>query len=229
MARREQDERTAQAVLPLRPHHPPGAHRDGPAASTATGVPPAADPAISIGPVRPPRTPASQYAPPQNAPPQNGPNQYEPNQYEPNQYGPNQYEPNQHQPNQHQPNQHQPNQHGPGNDGFGSPTYNHGAPEGGDAAQSGKVTAAARAGAVNTSRAARFVTRKVILASKADGAHESGLTALIWNQVLSYGTDAMITVALASTVFFGASTHAQRETCCCICWSRWPRSRSSHR
>ncbi len=42
------------------------------------------------------------------------------------------------------------------------------------------------------------------------GAEESGLTALIWNQVLSYGTDAMITVALASTVFFGASSNAQR-------------------
>ena len=50
-----------------------------------------------------------------------------------------------------------------------------------------------------------MVTRKVISASKADGADESGLTALIWNQVLSYGTDAMITVALAGTVFFGAS------------------------
>ena len=59
-------------------------------------------------------------------------------------------------------------------------------------------------------KAARVVTRKVINASKSDGAHESGLTALIWNQVLSYGTDAMITVALAGTVFFGASTHAQR-------------------
>jgi Major Facilitator Superfamily len=57
---------------------------------------------------------------------------------------------------------------------------------------------------------ARTVTNKVIAASKADGADESGLTALIWNQVLSYGTDAMITVALAGTVFFGASTNAQR-------------------
>ncbi|HVU93049.1 MAG TPA: MFS transporter, partial [Jatrophihabitans sp.] len=58
--------------------------------------------------------------------------------------------------------------------------------------------------------AARAVTRKVVDASKADGAHESGLTPLIWNQVLSYGTDAMITVALAGTVFFGASANAQR-------------------
>jgi MFS family permease len=63
---------------------------------------------------------------------------------------------------------------------------------------------------VRTNQAARVVTRKVIRASKSDGAEESGLTALIWNQVLSYGTDAMITVALAGTVFFGASAHAQR-------------------
>jgi hypothetical protein len=61
-----------------------------------------------------------------------------------------------------------------------------------------------------TNRAARAITRTVIRASKADGAEESGLTALIWNQVLSYGTDAMITVALAGTVFFGASANAQR-------------------
>ncbi|MEO9140075.1 MAG: MFS transporter [Jatrophihabitans sp.] len=61
-----------------------------------------------------------------------------------------------------------------------------------------------------TNRAARTVTRKVITASKSDGAEESGLTPLIWNQVLSYGTDAMVTVALAGTVFFGASTNAQR-------------------
>jgi MFS family permease len=67
-----------------------------------------------------------------------------------------------------------------------------------------------RAAFTGTNRAARVVTRKLISASKADGASESGLTALIWNQVLSYGTDAMITVALAGTVFFGASTHAQR-------------------
>jgi hypothetical protein len=67
-----------------------------------------------------------------------------------------------------------------------------------------------RAAISGTNRAARTVTRKVIKASKADGAEESGLTALIWNQVLSYGTDAMITVALAGTVFFGASAEAQR-------------------
>jgi len=57
---------------------------------------------------------------------------------------------------------------------------------------------------------ARSLTRKVITASTAKGAGESGLSHLIWNQVLSYGADAMVTVALAGTVFFGASPHAQR-------------------
>jgi MFS family permease len=67
-----------------------------------------------------------------------------------------------------------------------------------------------RAAFRHTNRLARLLTTRVINASKADGASESGLTALIWNQVLSYGTDAMVTVALAGTVFFGASAHAQR-------------------
>jgi MFS family permease len=69
------------------------------------------------------------------------------------------------------------------------------------------VAAAVGKGTLTGSRA---VARKVITLSKADGAAQSGLTALIWNQVLSYGADAMVTVALAGTVFFGASTHAQR-------------------
>ena len=104
-------------------------------------------------------------------------------------------------------------------DSYGSPTYHHtpsaGRPEPGDQ-RSGATTAGGaalligRAAITQTNRAARVITRKVITASKADGADESGLTQLIWNQVLSYGTDAMITVALASTVFFGASSNAQR-------------------
>ena len=91
-----------------------------------------------------------------------------------------------------------------GHQPFGAPTY-HGSDKPRRPAVAVTVAAARQ-----TNRAARAVTRKVISASKADGAHESGLTALIWNQVLSYGTDAMVTVALAGTVFFGASTHAQR-------------------
>ena len=97
-------------------------------------------------------------------------------------------------------------------DPYGSATYHHtpGAQYSEPSPQQRPAVAVTKAAFVNGNRAARFVTRKVISASKADGAHESGLTALIWNQVLSYGTDAMITVALAGTVFFGASTNAQR-------------------
>ncbi|HZC72913.1 MAG TPA: MFS transporter [Jatrophihabitans sp.] len=101
-------------------------------------------------------------------------------------------------------------------DSYGSPTYHH-TPAAGRAEQPPPPTGAGgaalilgRAAVQGTNKAARLVTRKVITASKANGADESGLTALIWNQVLSYGTDAMITVALASTVFFGASASAQR-------------------
>lgn len=56
----------------------------------------------------------------------------------------------------------------------------------------------------------RLVAHKVISASEADGARESGLTAMIWNQVMSYASDAMVTVALAGTVFFSAPSEAQR-------------------
>ncbi|HEY7008499.1 MAG TPA: MFS transporter [Jatrophihabitantaceae bacterium] len=93
----------------------------------------------------------------------------------------------------------------PGFTPYSPPTYN--APPAPPASPAVAMTKAALAG---TNRAARTVTHKVVTASKAGGADESGLTALIWNQVLSYGTDAMITVALAGTVFFGASAHAQR-------------------
>jgi MFS family permease len=109
------------------------------------------------------------------------------------------------------PPQYDPNA-APQQDPYGNPTYHHIGPDPGPQTKPPGTPAVAitRAAFTQTNRAARVVTRKVISASKADGADESGLTALIWNQVLSYGTDAMITVALAGTVFFGASTHAQR-------------------
>ncbi|WP_143168232.1 MFS transporter [Jatrophihabitans endophyticus] len=110
--------------------------------------------------------------------------------------------------------------------GYGAPTYHRGTAQ--DGAADAETVARRRPGVASaptvggsalnlgkatisgTGRAARTVTRKVITASRSDGAAESGLTALIWNQVLSYGTDAMVTVALAGTVFFGASADAQR-------------------
>lgn len=46
--------------------------------------------------------------------------------------------------------------------------------------------------------------------SRSGGAAESGLTRLIWAQVISFAGDAMITVALAGTAFFGAA-HSQQK------------------
>ncbi|WP_375497508.1 MFS transporter [uncultured Jatrophihabitans sp.] len=94
---------------------------------------------------------------------------------------------------------------------YGSSTYHTGTTVTGESPTVGKAALQlGKATVTGTNKAARVVTRKVISLSEADGAKESGLTALIWNQVLSYGTDAMITVALAGTVFFGASSSAQR-------------------
>ena len=117
-----------------------------------------------------------------------------------------------------------------GADGFSTPTYHAHAAEGSD------EPAQADAGPEKLSRAdalraaptgtgdltvtravwarsryfSKLVAHKVILASEADGARESGLTAMIWNQVMSYAADAMVTVALAGTVFFSATGDAQR-------------------
>ena len=112
---------------------------------------------------------------------------------------------------------------GSGADGFSAPTYHSGhgpaAEPAGRAAGSGSLRQPpAGTGGVTVTRAvlvrgryfSRLVAHKVITASEADGARESGLTAMIWNQVMSYGADAMVTVALAGTVFFSASTDAQR-------------------
>jgi Major Facilitator Superfamily len=52
--------------------------------------------------------------------------------------------------------------------------------------------------------------RRVGVASRADGAKESGLTALIWTHTVHYAADAMIAVALAGTVFFSAARSQQR-------------------
>jgi MFS family permease len=55
----------------------------------------------------------------------------------------------------------------------------------------------------------RTVTR-IGNASRADGADRSGLTRLIWLNVVQTGGDAMIAVALANTIFFSAATSQQR-------------------
>ncbi|HVU91870.1 MAG TPA: hypothetical protein VHC23_06535, partial [Jatrophihabitans sp.] len=139
-----------------------------------SGPPPYGAPPPYQGP--PPGYQAPAYPPPQYGPPHEA--QYGP-QYG-QQYGPAGYQPPP-----------------PTRDGFGSPTYHHVPPGASPAAgphpaePRGATTAGGaalllgRSAISGTNRAARAVTRTVIRASKADGADESGLTALIWNQVLS--------------------------------------------
>ncbi|MGI8666279.1 MAG: MFS transporter [Jatrophihabitans sp.] len=113
-----------------------------------------------------------------------------------------------------------------GADGFSAPTYHHAhselpaGPAGLDADPTEQPARVAPTGTgdLTVTRAvlarsryfSKLIAHKVIVASEADGAKESGLTALIWNQVMSYAADAMVTVALAGTVFFSAPSDAQR-------------------
>ncbi|SNX96941.1 hypothetical protein SAMN06893097_105282 [Geodermatophilus sabuli] len=53
--------------------------------------------------------------------------------------------------------------------------------------------------------------RRVRAASRADGAGDSGLTHLLWVNALHMAGDAMIAVSLAGTLFFAATTDAQRS------------------
>jgi MFS family permease len=65
--------------------------------------------------------------------------------------------------------------------------------------------------AVTRSRQLTAATaRRVRAASRADGAGESGLTQLLWANALHMAGDAMIAVSLAGTLFFAATTDAQR-------------------
>ena len=52
--------------------------------------------------------------------------------------------------------------------------------------------------------------RRVRAASRADGAAETGLSSLLWVNALHMAGDAMIAVSLAGTLFFAATTDAQR-------------------
>jgi hypothetical protein len=53
--------------------------------------------------------------------------------------------------------------------------------------------------------------RRVRAASRADGAGESGLAQLLWVNAMHMAGDAMIAVSLAGTLFFAATTDAQRS------------------
>lgn len=56
----------------------------------------------------------------------------------------------------------------------------------------------------------RSAARRVQAASRADGAEASGLSQLLWVNALHMAGDALIAVSLAGTLFFAATTDAQR-------------------
>jgi MFS family permease len=67
-----------------------------------------------------------------------------------------------------------------------------------------------RVAASRTKELTGAAVRRVQAASRADGAGESGLTQLLWVNALHMAGDAMIAVSLAGTLFFAATTDAQR-------------------
>jgi hypothetical protein len=87
------------------------------------------------------------------------------------------------------------------------PMSGAGGPPGDDGPAKLTVTRVAAARSKELSAAA---ARRVRAASRADGAGESGLTQLLWVNALHMAGDAMIAVSLAGTLFFTATTDAQR-------------------
>jgi MFS family permease len=73
-----------------------------------------------------------------------------------------------------------------------------------------KVTVT-RVAAARSKELTAAAARRVRAASRADGAGESGLTHLLWVNALHMAGDAMIAVSLAGTLFFAATTDAQRS------------------
>jgi MFS family permease len=71
-------------------------------------------------------------------------------------------------------------------------------------------TTVTRVAAARTKELTGAAVRRVQAASRADGAAESGLTQLLWVNALHMAGDAMIAVSLAGTLFFAATTDAQR-------------------
>ncbi|WP_448625552.1 MFS transporter [Geodermatophilus sp. URMC 64] len=71
-------------------------------------------------------------------------------------------------------------------------------------------TTVTRVAAARTRELTGAAVRRVQAASRADGAGESGLTQLLWVNAVHMAGDAMIAVSLAGTLFFAATTDAQR-------------------
>jgi hypothetical protein len=84
------------------------------------------------------------------------------------------------------------------------------APPPGPEAAPPKITVA-RVAVARSRQLTAAAAERVRAASRADGAGESGLTQLLWVNALHMAGDAMIAVSLAGTLFFAATTDAQRS------------------
>lgn len=99
--------------------------------------------------------------------------------------------------------------------------HGHGTPRSGGAGSGGpgNLPASRSPAKITVSRVAvhrvghfsRSTVRVIGDASRAGGASASGLTRLIWVNVVQTGADGMIAVALANTIFFSAATNQQRS------------------
>lgn len=67
-----------------------------------------------------------------------------------------------------------------------------------------------RVAATRTREITRATVDKINAASRADGAGETGLTTLFWNNALSMAGDALVLISLAGTLFFSAPGEQQR-------------------
>jgi hypothetical protein len=79
-----------------------------------------------------------------------------------------------------------------------------------DAAEPPPKVTVTRVAAARTRQLTGAAVGRVRNASRADGAGESGLTQLLWVNSFHMAGDAMIAVSLAGTLFFAATTGAQR-------------------
>jgi hypothetical protein len=83
-------------------------------------------------------------------------------------------------------------------------------PYGGDSGGSPRKVTVTRVAAARTRQLLGGGAHRIRTASRAGGAQESGLTALIWTHTVNYAADAMIAVSLAGTIFFSAARSQQR-------------------
>ncbi|UOX99847.1 MFS transporter [Blastococcus sp. PRF04-17] len=84
-------------------------------------------------------------------------------------------------------------------------------PEPSPAAVGPRKITVTRVAAARSRELTAAAARRVREASRADGAEESGLAQLLWVNALHMAGDAMIAVSLAGTLFFAATTDAQRS------------------